>query len=642
MNRQTNQKITAIYCRLSQEDERLGESLSIENQKFILRKYAQEQGFGNIREYVDDGWSGANFQRPGFQELLKDIEAGQVGVLLSKDMSRIGRDYLKVGFYTEIMFPENGVRFIAVNDGVDSAEGENDFTPFRNILNELYAKDCSKKVKAVIQAKGNAGKHTGTHPIYGYLKDPNDPQKWVVDEEAACIVRRIFDMTIQGFGPYLIAAALEKDKVLSPTAYLASKGAFNRKNNDFPEPYRWWGATVVFILQQKEYMGHTVNFKTYKRSFRDRKRLKVPTENQKIFENTHEAIIDPEKWETAQRLRRTIRRGDRTQPPNPLTGLIYCGDCGSKMYNHRSVAGQYRKTPVDTYVCSAYRKKTTSCTIHFIRTEVVCEIVLDALREISGYAKANREEFMRLVEDSFIEKRDNGVQREKKELAAIRKRMDELDTLLSKIYEDYTLGRLPEKRHAKLSEQYEAEQAKLEERYLELTNELEQYESDSKRAENFMEIVDRYTDFSELTAPMLNEFVEKIVVFEREKVGRYKFTQRVDIYFNFIGHFVIPNASVENEKNPEREKGEKLYVPKASAFLPLGSYLERLSADMVALPFSKVEELCGKKLCKSARKYASYWYPSKDRPLPNIIYNAGFDIDKVDLENGIVYLKKSA
>ena len=289
MSRQSNQKITAGYCRLSRDDELQGDSNSIVNQKAILTKYAQDNGFPNLRLYCDDGFSGTNFQRPGFQKMLKDIEAGLVGVVLTKDMSRLGRDYLRVGFYTEMTFPENGVRFIAINDGVDSAKGENDFAPFRNILNEWYAKDTGKKVRAIYRAKGNEGKHTGNHPLYGYLKDPDDPQRWVIDEEAAAVVRRIFNMTIAGKGAYQIADILSAEKVLCPSAYLAGKGVGNYKNRVFPDPYRWWGTTVTYILNRIEYMGHTVNFKTYKRSFREKNRRTAPQEEWKVFENTHEA-----------------------------------------------------------------------------------------------------------------------------------------------------------------------------------------------------------------------------------------------------------------------------------------------------------------------------------------------------------------
>ena len=640
MSRQSNQKITAGYCRLSRDDELQGDSNSIVNQKAILTKYAQDNGFPNLRLYCDDGFSGTNFQRPGFQKMLKDIEAGLVGVVLTKDMSRLGRDYLRVGFYTEMTFPENGVRFIAINDGVDSAKGENDFAPFRNILNEWYAKDTGKKVRAIYRAKGNEGKHTGNHPLYGYLKDPDDPQRWVIDEEAAAVVRRIFNMTIAGKGAYQIADILSAEKVLCPSAYLAGKGVGNYKNRVFPDPYRWWGTTVTYILNRIEYMGHTVNFKTYKRSFREKNRRTAPQEEWKVFENTHEAIIDKMTWDNAQRLKRTIRRGDRNREANPLTGLMYCGTCGAKMYNDRSDGDKYHKTPRNNYICSSYRKKTADCTIHFIRTEIVRELVLEALRKVSGYAKEHRADFERLVMQTASDSQKQTLQAGKAELAGIMSRMDELDILLQKLYEDYALGRLPEKRHAKLSGQYEAEQEQLEARLAELQAEVDGIQEDSEKVSSFMELVNRYTDFTELTTPMLNEFIDKIVVYERERIDRYQYDQKVDIYFNFIGKIELPED--EADEAPAAASPEKRYVPDNSAFLSVGEYLSKQGEATLALPFAKVEELTGKKLCASAFKYASYWYPSQDRPLSNVIYNAGYDVDRVDLKTQTVFLIKAA
>ena len=360
----------------------------------MLTRYARERNFPNVSVYSDDGWSGTNFERPDWKRLISDIEAGKVGIVLVKDLSRVGRDYLRVGFYTEVTFPQNGVRFIAVNNGVDSAnQSENDFAPFLNIMNDFYARDTSKKVSAVYRAKGNKGEHTGNHPIYGYLKDPENKQRWIIDEEAAAVVRRIFRMVIDGKGVYQIADILSEEKVLCPSAYLAAKGVGNRRNNKFEDSYRWWGTTVSYILARVEYMGHTVNFKTFKTCYRDKHRKQAPKEDWKIFENTHEAIIDKTTWETAQKLRRTIRRGDRNREPNPLTGLLYCGECGAKMYNERSDGDAYHKTPKDNYVCDSHRKKTTSCTIRFIRSEIVRDLILDALRNVATYARANKEDF---------------------------------------------------------------------------------------------------------------------------------------------------------------------------------------------------------------------------------------------------------
>ena len=604
-NRQSQEKITAIYCRLSRDDDLAGDSNSIIHQKDMLTRYARERDFPNVSVYSDDGWSGTNFERPDWKRLISDIEAGKVGIVLVKDLSRVGRDYLRVGFYTEVTFPQNGVRFIAVNNGVDSAnQSENDFAPFLNIMNDFYARDTSKKVSAVYRAKGNKGEHTGNHPIYGYLKDPENKQRWIIDEEAAAVVRRIFHMVIDGKGVYQIADILSEEKVLCPSAYLAAKGVGNRRNSKFEDPYRWWGTTVSYILARVEYMGHTVNFKTFKTCYRDKHRKQAPKEDWKIFENTHEAIIDKTTWETAQKLRRTIRRGDRNKEPNPLTGLLYCGECGAKMYNERSDGDAYHKTPKDNYVCASYRKKTTSCTIHFIRSEIVRDLILDALRNVATYARANKGDFEQLVMQTTSDARKRSLQSGRTELDRIMRRTNELDTLLQKLYEVYALRRLPEKRHAKLSAQYEEEQAQLEQRS------------------------------AELTTPMLNEFIDKVIVYERRKINRYPYDQRIEIYFNFIGKVTLPEKEMEAPKT--------LQVASNSSFAPIGDYLSAQTAAAIALPFSKVEELTGKPLCKSAYKYASYWYPAQDRPLSNTIYNAGYDVDRVDLAAGIVYLTKAA
>lgn len=397
---------------------------------------------------------------------------------------------------------------------------------------------------------------------------------------------------------------------------------------------------LTYILNRIEYMGHTVNFKTYKRSFREKNRRTAPQEEWKVFENTHEAIIDKMTWDNAQRLKRTIRRGDRNREANPLTGLMYCGTCGAKMYNDRSDGDKYHKTPRNNYICSSYRKKTADCTIHFIRTEIVRELVLEALRKVSGYAKEHRADFERLVMQTASDSQKQTLQAGKAELAGIMSRMDELDILLQKLYEDYALGRLPEKRHAKLSGQYEAEQEQLEARLAELQAEVDGIQEDSEKVSSFMELVNRYTDFTELTTPMLNEFIDKIVVHERERIDRYQYDQKVDIYFNFIGKIELPED--EADEAPAAASPEKRYVPDNSAFLSVGEYLSKQGEATLALPFAKVEELTGKKLCASAFKYASYWYPSQDRPLSNVIYNAGYDVDRVDLKTQTVFLIKAA
>lgn len=629
-----SEKITALYCRLSRDDELQGESNSIKNQRKLLSAYAKEQGFRNPVFFIDDGWSGTNFDHPDFQKLLAEVEAGNVATIIVKDMSRIGRDYLRVGMYTEILFPQKSVRFIAVNDGVDSANGENEFTPFRNILNEWFARDTSKKVRAIKRARGMEGKHTSIHPLYGYKKDPAHPDQWLIDAEAAAVVQRIYRLTIEGKGPYEIASLLQRERVLCPSAYLAGKGMGNYRNRQFADPYRWWGATVSYILNRVEYMGHTVNFKTEKISFRDKRRVATPKESWMIFENTQEAVIDEETWSTAQRLRKTARRPGNLGAANPLTGVLYCGDCGAKMYNDRA---PIRDRQRDDYICSSYRKHTTDCTMHFIRTAVVKELILSALRSVSEYARSHRAEFEKLVMETSAEQQNQAIREKRKMLFEQQRRATELDALLRRIYEDNVSGKLSDRRYEKLSEQYEAEQITLEQSIEALRKETGLLCEQSDKVDRFMSIVDRYTCFDELTTPMLNEFVEKVVVYERDRSNPRKHTQRVDIYFNFIGMVELPT-----EKHaPAVITAVKKHVADNSAFAPLGKYLLEQAGTIITIPFSDVETVLGRTLCASARRYASYWYPGHNRPLSNVIFNAGFDIVNVDLSAETVTLKRN-
>lgn len=630
-------KITALYERLSHDDGRSDESVSVENQKRILEDYARKNGFTNVRHFTDDGVRGTTFKRPGLDAMVDEIRAGNVATVIVKDQSRIGRDVVEVGLLKRT-FDEYNVRFIAANDNLDTANGFDIMSIFRDVINEWYVADTSRKIKTVFKSRMEKGLRCSGAVPYGYLASKEEKGEWVIDEEAAAVVRRIFHMVIDGKGVYQIADILSEEKVLCPSAYLAAKGVGNRRNSKFEDPYRWWGTTVSYILARVEYMGHTVNFKTFKTCYRDKHRKQAPKEDWKIFENTHEAIIDKTTWETAQKLRRTIRRGDRNKEPNPLTGLLYCGECGAKMYNERSNGDAYHKTPKDNYVCASYRKKTTSCTIHFIRSEIVRDLILDALRNVATYARANKGDFEQLVMQTTSDARKRSLQSGRTELDRIMRRTNELDTLLQKLYEDYALGRLPEKRHAKLSAQYEAEQAQLEQRSAELMEQMNAEQEESVNVDRFMELVDRYTDFTELTTPMLNEFIDKVIVYERRKINRYQYDQQIEIYFNFIGKVTLP----EEETEAALEAPKTLHVASNSSFAPIGDYLSAQGEEAIALPFSKVEELTGKPLCKSAYKYASYWYPAQDRPLSNTIYNAGYDVDRVDLAAGIVYLTKAA
>jgi len=618
-------KVTALYERLSRDDELQGDSNSIVMQKKILEDFAQKNGFKNIVHFTDDGWSGTRFDRPSFTRMIEEVEAGNVGAVIIKDMSRLGRDYLQVGMYTEVMFREKEVRFVAVNDNVDSDKGDDDFVPFRNIINQWYARDTSRKVAASYRAKAMEGKRTFNHPILGYLHDPDDKDKWVIDPEAADVVRRIFQMTLEGIGPYTIAATLESEKVYSPSYYLAQRGVGNRKNKTFDDPYRWWGASVSYLLERMEYMGHTCTFKTYKNSYRDKNRKKSDKADWKITENTHEAIIDPETWAAAQRCRKTARRipkqaDERERPPNRLTGLMYCADCGAKLY-HEYVIDTYHKSPRDNYICSSYRKHTTDCTMHFVRSAVVEKLILETLREVIGFATTNEAEFVRLISETSSAQQAEVTKASRKKLTDSNKRIAELDRLIRQIYEDNINGKLSDKRFEKLSEQYENEQEELEHAITDLQAEIDSIDEQAARTNKFLELTRRYKDFSELTTPMLNEFVEKVIVHERVRRGRFGNSQRLDIHFNFIGIVALLGTELVIDELPAPPK--ELYVAEGSAFALLGEHLKQSGGNEISLTYSQIEDILGQPLCQSAYKYSSYWSAGNNRPAGNVIINIG-------------------
>lgn len=556
-------KITALYERLSRDDDQQGESNSIANQKAQLESYAAQQGFPNPVHFTDDGISGTRFDRPGFMALMKEVEAGNVEYLCIKDMSRLGRDYLKVGQIMEIL-RQKGVRLIAVNDGVDSARGDDDFTPFRNIMNEYYARDTSRKIRSTFQAKGKTGKHLTGLVIYGYLWNEARDQ-WIVDEEAAEIVKRIYQMTIAGMGPYQIAKKLSEEQVLIPSAYLAQHGEGVNKNKTFKDIYGWGSSTIVNILEKREYLGHTVNFKTRKH-FKDKKSHYVPENEWTIFENTHEAIIDQQTFDLVQKIRGNSRRyPDGWGETAPFTGLMYCADCGAKMYVHRVNNGKR----VSQYTCSAYTKTPcgTLCdTQHRINEDVVLELVSDLLKSIAEYAQHDRSEFVRVVQEVQNNEQTANIKKDTARLTAAKARQGELEVLLCKIYEDNILGKLPDARYAVLDAQYAKEQAELTQEISQLESRLKDYQANQKSAEKFLALVEKYENFDNLTITMLNEFVDKILVHERDRKGCRETTQEVEIYFNFVGRFVPPTY-VKPEPTPEEleeirkreERREKLH-----------------------------------------------------------------------------------
>ena len=547
-----NEKITALYERLSRDDfgkddDQQRESNSISNQKAMLEEFAARQGFTNIVHFTDDGISGTCFDRPGFLAMMKEVEAGNVEYLCIKDMSRLGRDYLKVGQIMEIL-RQRGVRLIAINDGVDSARGDDDFTPFRNIMNEYYARDTSRKIRSTFQSKGKSGKHLTGTVIYGYLWNENRTQ-WLVDPEAAEVVKRIFAMTIDGFGPYQIAKKLSEEKILIPSAYLAQFGEGVNKNKTFKDVYGWGASSVVEILKKREYLGHTVNFKTRKH-FKDKKSHYVPEDEWTIFENTHEAIISQETFDLAQKIRSKVRRyPDGWGEAAPLTGLLYCADCGGKMYVHRTNNGKR----ISQYTCSQYTKVPcgTLCkTQHRINEDVVLSLVSDMLRAIAEYAKHERAEFVRVVQEAQSSQQTSEVKKQRTRLATAKQRVSELEVLLCKIYEDNVLGKLPDARYAVLDAQYAKEQAALTAEIATLEKAVGDYEKHEKSADRFIALIDKYQNFDKLTNTMLNEFVDKILVHERARKGSRETTQEVEIFFNFVGRFVPP-AFAEVELTPE-------------------------------------------------------------------------------------------
>ena len=572
-NRQTEQnKITALYERLSKDDDLLGESNSISNQKAMLENYAIQNGFSNIQHYTDDGYSGGNFERPDWKRLISDIQERKVGTVIVKDMSRVGRDYLQTGFYTEVLFKQQGVRFIAVSNGVDSSDdASSEFAPFLNIMNEWYLRDCSRKQRAAYKLRGNAGKHTSNNPPYGYKKSPEDKNQWIIDEEAAPVVRRIFRLSLEGYGVVQIAKILMRDKTETPSYYLGSRGIGNWQTRYQPDrPYDWTGSTVADILARLEYIGHTVNFRTHSSDYKERKLIKNPKEEWKIFENTHEPIIDKETWELVQKLRKTPRRHDFAETPNPLTGILYCADCGAKLYNNtekaRSIREGRKPDPEtgyynsDHYDCKNYKlsrvREKTTCTTHYINTNSLIRLILETLKVVSEYAIANKEEFVQKVRELSMQKQVESLKNQKALLLKKEKRYNELKGLVKKLYESYAAEKISGRSFEMLSAEYEAEQDTLETDIKELQNRIDEYNENTDKSEKFLEIARKYTDFTVLTAPMLNEFIEKIVV-HAPVWNEGERTQEVEFYFKFIGKFDIPAPKLTPEEIAEIESKEK-------------------------------------------------------------------------------------
>lgn len=524
--------ITALYCRLSCDDgDNQGDSNSIKNQKAILGKYATEHGYGNVQFYVDDGYSGTNFNRPDFQRMIKDIDAGNVATVIVKDMSRLGRDYLKVGYYSEVYFGEAGVHFIAINDGVDNlSENDSDFTPFRNIINEWYAKDTSKKVRAVFKAKGNSGKHLCTCPPYGYLKDKEDKQKWLVDEEAAKVVKEIFSLCMKGYGPTQIARILTERGIDTPVVHNRKCGLpTTTYQSEFPNI--WCTESVIHILENMNYCGHTVNFTTKKKSYKSKKKLRLPREDWLIFRDTHEALIDEETYETVQRIRQSRRKQSDMGEMRVFSGLVYCADCGKKMYLCRCTTMKQK----EYFNCSTYRKKSKSlCTSHQITVEAVEHIVLTDLQRVLGQYQSDEKRFVEMLHNQVQRETRKELMLKTKEYEDTEKRIAALDRIIQGLYEDKICGNITTERFAKMAQSYEEEQSTLTGRVKVLREELARAKENSDNIVKLTRLVKKYTEITELTPEIVREFIEKIIVHQAERVDGKK-VQAVEIIYNGIG-----------------------------------------------------------------------------------------------------------
>ena len=487
--------------------------------------------------------------------MMNGVNTGNIGCIIVKDMSRLGRDYLKVGQCMEIL-RQKGVRLIAINDNVDSFYREDDFTPFRNIMNEWYARDTSRKIQSTFRSKGESGKHTASTPPYGYIKDEKDKDKWVVDEKAAEIVRRIFNLTMDGAGPYKIAKILEADKIDIPAYHQQKMGYGLHQSKNFEYPYRWCSSTIASILKKKEYLGHTVNFKTRKH-FKDKKSKYVSEDNWLIFENTHEAIIDQETFDNVQRIRGNVKRyPDGWGEYHPLTGLMYCADCGSKMYVHRT--NNYKNIPY--YVCSNYKKVPcgTLCpSAHRIKAEVVLNLIQETLKDIKNYLDEDNEAFIHSIQNEMEEKEKAHIEKKKIRLTESQNRLQELERLMCRIYEDMILNKIPNNRYEILNNQYETEQLTLSKEIKDLELVISRYEKETDKARKFISLISRYENFDNLTNTMINEFVKKIIIHERDRKGSQTSKQKIEIYFNFIGNYEVPKEELSEEERSKLEEEER-------------------------------------------------------------------------------------
>ena len=557
--------ITALYCRLSRDDGADGDSNSISNQKRMLSKYAKEHGFDNTRFYVDDGYTGTNFNRPGFLKMLEDMDAGYVSTLIIKDMSRLGRDYLQSGYYTESYFPDRNIRFIAINDGVDSINGDNEFIPFRNIMNEMYARDISRKVRSAHRIRGNMGEPLG-QPPYGYMKSPENKKKWIIDPPAAAVVRKIFRLFLEGKGIDTIARMMQEDGHLNCTAYWQSKGIGRGGKKVQPNPYKWKCSTISGILQRQEYCGDIINFKTTSRSFKNRRRIDNAPEDRVIFKDVHEPIISREDFEIVQKLAGNVKR----RPPKPENGdknifcdLLYCADCGKKLWYHTNT----NNSNIHYFSCSNYVKdyRGTCPTRHYIRVEGVEQVVIRELARLAAYLEEDEEAFVELL----AKKSEKDAQMERKllqnELQSSIARNEAVARLFEKLYEDNATGKVTDDWFMQLSHKYELERVALKEKINDIQIKLHDMDHHKQGYERFVSIIRKLLDMEVLTFPILRELIDRIEVYEAEGTGKSR-TQRIAIYYRFVGYLELPAGKINPHYTADLRRGVAIeYIPKQPA-----------------------------------------------------------------------------
>ena len=546
MNQSNQIRKTALYCRLSQDDGIEGDSNSIQNQKSILRKFAEDHHFPSPCFYVDDGFSGGNFQRPAFQQMISDMENGEIGIIVTKDLSRLGRNQLHTGLYIEERFPMFGVRYIAINDNVDTDSSEsNDLMPFKNLFNEWFIRDTSRKIRAVLKAKAERGERLGTRAPYGYRKDPGT-KKLIVDEEAASIVRRIFAMCAAGSGPSQIARILKKEQILTPTMYAYTRYGITHTCLDTAHPYNWSNSAIANLLENEIYLGNTVNMKHSSRSYKDKRRVEHPREECLVFENTHPALITREVWDVVQRVRKNKRRLTKMEEQSKYSGLVFCADCGSNMVLHRA---HTMSASYNHFACRTYKKDGEACTGHYIRECVLDEIVLEDLRRVTSAAREHPEKFAAYIGSKQSAELQREIRRQEKELAAMRKRKAELDAIFKKLYEDSVLGRITTEQFQMLSSSYMEEQNQIAASIPQKEADIQRLRETVNGTDGFLDKAKRYTDITELTPELLRLFIERIVVHEKEVKWSKHAPQTVEIYYNGIGY--VGSGQQDMEEAPE-------------------------------------------------------------------------------------------